>query len=72
MARQMAADFETKTCIKSKPGGYYQMKNDNKRMPYNVIFKMNEEFDMNLPGTGKPIKCIMAASGRDTYVMVQR
>ena len=72
MARQMAADFETKTIIKSKAGGYFQMRNDSKEMPYSVIFKMDEEFDMNMPGSDKPIKCIMAASGRDTYVMIQR
>ena len=72
MARQMAADFETKTIIKSKVGGYYQMRNDSKEMPYSVIFKMDEEFDMNMPGSDKPVKCIMTASGRDTYVMIQR
>ena len=72
MARQMAADFETKTIIKSKAGGYYQMRNDSKEMPYNIIIKMDEEFEMTQPATDKPIKCIMAASGRDTYVMVQR
>ena len=72
MARQMAADFETKTIIKSKAGGYFQMRNDSKEMPYSVIFKMDEEFDMNMSGSDKPIKCIMTASGRDTYVMIQR
>jgi len=72
MARQMAADFETKTIIKSKAGGYYQMRNDSKEMPYNIIIKMDEEFEMSQPATDKPIKCIMAASGRDTYVMIRR
>ena len=37
-----------------------------------MVFKMSEEFDMNLPMMDKPIKCIMAASGKDTYVMIQR
>ena len=63
MAAEMANDFETKTCIKSKPGGYYQMRNDSKKMPYNVIFKMGEEFDMCLPRMDKSITCIMACSG---------
>ena len=55
MARQMADDFETKTIIKSKPGGYYQMKNDSKRMPYNIIFKGPSTYDVHIGrGEGVP------------------
>jgi hypothetical protein len=55
----------------NETGGCIQVHCNSKHTPYNLIYKLNEEFEFCMPGLKDPFKCIETACG-NWYTMVQK
>jgi hypothetical protein len=69
-ALEMANDYDFTTTIKEKSGSF-QIVNNSKFTPYNMIIRLDEEFEFSMPGQDEPFKCIETAVG-ETYTMIQK
>jgi hypothetical protein len=69
-ASAMAKDCDYTITIKEK-GDTIIVNSDNKYTPFNLVYKLNEEFEFPVPGVKEPFKCIETVVG-NTYSMVQK
>jgi hypothetical protein len=49
----------------------FHVSSNSKYMPFNIIYKLDEEFDFTIPGLDEPLKAIETCCG-NTYTMVQK
>ena len=79
MAKDGENDYDQKVCVKTQPGGYWNVTCDSKVFPFNITYKLGEEFEWDMSGIpGIPegvevkYKCIETCVGKDTYVMITK
>jgi hypothetical protein len=66
----MANDMDFTITVEEK-GCFFTLSCDSKLTPYNVFYKLDEEFEFTVSGKDEPIKSIETACG-DTYTMMQK
>merc|ERR1712018_270870 len=77
MAKDGANDYDQKVCVKTKPGGYWHVSSDSKVFPYNITYKLGEEFEWDMShipgmpeGMDLKMKCMETCVGKDSYIMI--
>merc|ERR1712038_2054792 len=71
--------FYEKITVKTMAGGYWTVSSDSKVVPYNITYKLGEEFEWDMSGVpGMPegmdlrLKCRETCVAKDKYVMVAK
>jgi len=79
LAKDSANDYDQKITVKTKAGGYWTVSSDSKVFPWNVTYKLGEEFEWDMSSVpGMPegmdlkLKCMETCVGKDKYVMVSK
>jgi len=77
LAKDSANDYDQNITVHTKAGGYWTVCSDSKVFPYNITYKLDEEFEWDMSGVpGMPegmdlkVKCRETCVGKDKYVMV--
>ena len=79
LAKDSANDYDQKITVKTKAGGYWTVSSDSKVFPWNVTYKLGEEFEWDMSSVpGMPegmdlkLKCMETRVGKDKYVMIRK